>query len=139
MSITAKIPCYCFKTRRAAAAITRHYDRALAPCGVTVSQFLLLRNLAHAPGCTLSGLAAAVDLNRSTLTRNLRPLLGKGLVRDAGAPEARDYRLELTEAGEQALECGLVRWEQAQEDVRRRLGEVGLAALEAALAALEEL
>ena len=139
MSASPEIPCHCYKIRRAAATVTRHYDRSLAPCGVTVSQFLLLRNLAASPGRTVSGLAADVGLDRSTLARNLRPLLGKDLVRDASPAEARDCRLELTDAGKQALECAQVRWEQAQEDVRRHLGEVGLAALEAALAALEKL
>ena len=130
------IPCYCLKTRRAAAAITRHYDRALAPCGVTGNQFFLMLNLSWAPGCTAGKLADMAGLDRSTLTRNLRPLMDKNLVRDAASPEARDYRLELSEHGLEMLECARVRWEQAQEDVRRRLGDVGLAALDAALAAL---
>ena len=139
MSAKPKIACYCLKTRRAAAAITRHYDQALAPCGMTSAQFSLLLNLSYSPGCTASKLAALLDLDRSTLTRNLRPLVGKKLVRDASPPEARDSQLELTARGEQALQCAQVRWEQAQEDVRQRLGEVGLVALDAALAALEKL
>ena len=139
MTTQPKIACYCLKTRRAAAAITRHYDQALAPCGITSAQFSLLLHLSHSPGCTASKLAALSGLDRSTLTRNLRPLVGKELVWDASPPEARDSQLELTEAGKQALECAQVRWEQAQEDVRQRLGEVGLAALDAALTALEKL
>lgn len=131
--------CYCLKMRRAAAAVTRHYDQKLAPCGITIGQYSLLLNIGRAPGCTISKLAIATGLDRSTLTRNLRPLLTRGLARDASLPGTRDSQLELTEEGKTVLSCAEARWNRAQEDVQQKLGEVGLSALNAALAALEAL
>ena len=40
--------CLCFGVRRAARAITQHYDRAVRPLGLRATQFTLLVVLAHA-------------------------------------------------------------------------------------------
>ena len=78
--------CTCGRLRRLTRRLTAVYDRALAPCGLRVTQFSLMSNLLslHAP--TLSLLAEAMDMERTTLLRNLRPLAAAGqefFVKDA--------------------------------------------------------
>ena len=70
-----KSQCYCMNLRRAANAVTDYYDAVLKDLGVSVSQFSLLLNLARMETANTSELAERVKLDRSTLVRNLKPLL----------------------------------------------------------------
>src|SRR5919199_1509329 len=70
--------CYCFGLRRAARIVTQHYDRHLRPAGLRATQFTILATLAQTGPMPLSRLARRLGLERTTLTRNLRPLEAKG-------------------------------------------------------------
>ncbi|MCB1787001.1 MAG: MarR family transcriptional regulator, partial [Gammaproteobacteria bacterium] len=72
--------CHCTRLRRAAHAVTRLYDEALAATGLTVTQFSLLRTISRLDEPYITTLAEATGLERSTLGRNLRPLEKAGLV-----------------------------------------------------------
>lgn len=131
--------CYCLKIRRATASVTNHYDSVLAPCGVTVRQYSVLLNIALSEHCSIKDLADMAELDRSTLARNLQPLLHQGLVVDTRQPGTRNCQLELTEAGKETLECAKRLWAEAQQDFIRKLGDEGLAALEKVLGSIEAL
>src|SRR6201987_4350623 len=74
-------PCVCATLRRAARAITAAYDAALAPSGLRITQFSILRRLARLGPLPVTRLAAESALDRSTIGRNLNPLERRGLVR----------------------------------------------------------
>lgn len=131
--------CVCLTIRRLTAWVTKYYDQALAPCGVTVNQFSVLMNISRAEHCSVRELADMAELDRSTLARNLKPLFNQGLVADIKEPGTRNSRLELTAAGQKTIECARPLWAQAQEEVKRKLGEEGQAALEKIVASLESL
>lgn len=70
--------CICTHLRRAARGVSRHYDEALAGFGVNVAQFSLLRHLQRLDRPSITTLAEAMGLERSTLGRNLRVLEAEG-------------------------------------------------------------
>ena len=119
--------------------MTDYYDRMLAPSGITVSQFSLLRNLRRLEVATASDLADRVELERSTLVRTLKPLLEAGLIEDKAAPGTRNRRLRVTAAGEQVLAEALARWREAQKGIAKRLGSAGVEQLHALAEQLREL
>ncbi len=129
-------PCFCLKVRRLTASVTKYYDQTLAPCGVTVSQYSVLLNISRAEHCSIRELADMAELDRSTLARNLKPLLGQGLVVDTKQPGTRNSQLELTEAGQKTIECANPLWAEAQQVIRLKLGEEGQEALEFVTTAL---
>lgn len=131
--------CYCLKVRRATGDITKYYDRVLAPSGVTTSQYSLLLNISRAQQCSIKELADMAELDRSTLARNLQPLLKRALVVDVKPPGTRNCQLELTQKGRNTVKIALSLWEKAQKSVREQLGEDGIAALEKVTTALAEL
>lgn len=141
MTATKKQPtsCYCLKMRRASGDVSKYYDQVLAPSGVTTSQYSLLLNISRAHQCSVKELADMAELDRSTLARNLKPLLNRGLVIDTRQPGARNRQLELTAAGQQTVAAAQTLWEKAQQKVQATLGEAGQAALEEVLAALAKL
>ena len=77
-----KSQCHCITMRRASNAITEYYDEALKEVGLTTSQYSLLKNLERMEVASTSEWAAYVHLDRSTLARNLNPLLEKELIVD---------------------------------------------------------
>lgn len=95
--------CICTHLRRAARGVSRHYDEALAGFGVNVAQFSLLRHLQRLDRPSITALAEAMGLERSTLGRNLRVLEADGLVALGEGDDQRNRVVLLTEAGKQLL------------------------------------
>jgi DNA-binding MarR family transcriptional regulator len=111
-------PCTCDTLRRATRAITAAYDAALAPSGLRITQFGILRKLARLGPLPITRLAAEAALDRSTMGRNLDPLERRGLVRiEAGNIDQRERVAHLTAAGEAAIEAALPYWRKAQERI----------------------
>ena len=111
-------PCACGTLRRAARAVTAAYDAALAPSGLRITQFSILRKLARLGPLPVTRLAAEAALDRSTMGRNLNPLERRGLVRiEVGNVDQRERVAHLTAAGEAAIEAALPHWRKAQERI----------------------
>ena len=112
-------PCYCTNLRRAALWSTEYYDSMLAPAGLSVPQYYLLINLSRMERANLSQWAERVGLDRTTMVRNAKALENKGLVAPA---EGRGRTFALTEIGKTTLSHGIKLWEQAQAELREKLG-----------------
>lgn len=127
-------PCYCVILRRAARRTTAIYDEALAPVGINIAQFSLLRRIRRADGISLTELARQADLDRSTIGRNTKLLAKLGLITTRPGEDQREARLVLTPEGTILLDRATPLWQQAQDDIEGRLGgEEGVQALETIL------
>ncbi|WP_159972200.1 MarR family winged helix-turn-helix transcriptional regulator [Pseudomonas sp. 8Z] len=114
--------CLCTQLRRASRGVSRIYDEALAAIGLGVAQYSLLSHVRRLGQPSISVLAEAVGLDRSTLGRNLRLLEQQGLLRLGGGRDQRTREVCLTALGLQRIEQALPLWEQAQRDLKTRLG-----------------
>lgn len=74
------VNCTSATLRKATRVVTQVYDGALRPVGLRATQFNLLATLAISGDTPLTRLAEMLVMNRTTLTRNLKPLVGKGLI-----------------------------------------------------------
>ena len=114
--------CVCYRLRRAARATSRAYDEALAPVGLRSTQLGLL-GLLHARGALpLSELAEALVMERTTLTRNLKPLERDKLVASAPGQDRRQRIVRLTTRGEKKLAEALPLWRKIHAWQSERLG-----------------
>lgn len=114
--------CACFNLRRATRALTQMYDDALRPAGLRTTQFTLLNAIRIAGPVTVRRLATAVVMDRTTLTRDLRPLERQGLVSIAPGEDRRERRVDLTPKGAQVINRTLPLWERVQTQVTAGLG-----------------
>lgn len=114
--------CLCTKLRRASRSVTRVYDDALRELGLNVAQYSLLSHLQRLEQPSISNLAEAMGLDRSTLGRNLKVLEGEGLVRVGEGSDQRSRLVQLTAAGLERFERGAKAWEAAQGQLALRLG-----------------
>jgi len=115
-------PCACITLRRAARAVTAVYDASLAPSGLRITQFSILRKLARFGPLPVTRLAAEAALDRSTMGRNLNPLERRGLVRiEVGNVDQRERVAYLTAAGAAAI-IGTSSRTRRRESLRRAGG-----------------
>ena len=118
--------CVCFNTRKAARTVTQFYDEILKPTGLRVTQLALLPVVNLLGPVTVKRLAEAAVMDRTTLTRNLKPLEKKGLVSIETGEDLRERNVTLTELGREKLKEAYPLWEKAQNTIAGRLGEEGL-------------
>jgi DNA-binding MarR family transcriptional regulator len=130
-------PCACSQVRRLARKLSAHYDSILSPEGLTITQYSLIVNIERAGQLSHSSLAEKVGMERTTLTRNLRPLIRAGWVAVAAGKDRRQHLLQLTATGKQKLMHSLPLWEQAQSQFLSRIGSQSLQELRALLASAE--
>ena len=128
--------CLCKRTRAAARTITRFYGEQLRATGLRPSQMEVLVTIAAQGELSISALSAELSMDRTTLTRNLRPLEKRGLV--AMSPDGRTRLARLTPAGEAVLAATVALWEGAQAAMERSLGEAGVTSVRQAAAAIAQ-
>ena len=122
--------CTCARLRRLTRRVTAVYDHALAAVGLRVTQFSLLGHLRGLPGLAMTDLAGRLDMDRTTLTRNLAPLIAAGWVEVTPSPEdARRRLVRITAVGEETWRAARTHWRRAQEEVRSTMGDESLALL----------
>jgi DNA-binding MarR family transcriptional regulator len=106
--------CHCYALRRAARLVTQHYDRILRPSGLRTTQFTLLVGLAQRGPIPLTRLAGMLGLERTSLTRNLKPLTAKGWVTVVPDADRRVHSVGITAEGKAKARAALPLWRQAQ-------------------------
>lgn len=117
--------------RSATRRIGSVYDRALAPLGINIAQFSLLRTIERRQPVSLTELARIVELDRSTIGRNVRVLERLGLVAmKQGEDDHREAAVQLTARGVEILEEAGPLWEGCQRKIETQLGPVKVIALQ---------
>ncbi|MCU0732358.1 MAG: MarR family winged helix-turn-helix transcriptional regulator [Hyphomonas sp.] len=112
--------CFHLHTSMAARAIARHYEAAVKPVGLNGVQLSLLAALSVVPDASIGKLADRLAYERTTLTRNLKLLVRRGLIEPrAGGDRAVHHHL--TDEGRARLAAAVPLWEQAQAQMASRL------------------
>jgi DNA-binding MarR family transcriptional regulator len=115
--------CACFNLRKASRVITQHFDEILKPSGLHVTQFTLLAAVAIVKSATINELAEILVMDRTTLTRNLKPLERENWLKSEPGQDQRTRVISLTANGEAVLAKALPLWKQAQSSVEKMLGQ----------------
>lgn len=134
--------CTNLKLRQLGRMVNRHYDHHLSAVGLKSTQYALLSFVVKLGPIRPSDLARHLQMDASTLTRNLQPMVAQGWLRVGAGENARSRLIEATAEGE-ALRAEAHRaWKAAQTALNRRLGVEQVAALhdllDASIAALDE-
>ncbi|ASV85738.1 MULTISPECIES: MarR family winged helix-turn-helix transcriptional regulator [Ochrobactrum] len=129
-------PCICILLRQAARKSSAIYDEALAPLGINIAQFSLLRKISRAGSISLTELAHKAELDRSTMGRNAKVLQRMGLVEPAASEDHRETSVTLTDEGRDIVRRGAPLWDKAQDEIEARLGDDGVEQLQSLLRAI---
>lgn len=114
------------RMRRLSRDVTDIHDAELRPFGISAVQFSLLEMIGRMQPITRADIARKQDLDKSTLTRNLKSILFKGWVEEVheGA-NGRNRPIALTRTGEQLLIDAETAWFVAQDQVKLLLSQHG--------------
>ena len=129
--------CYARYMRIANKAINDYYTEMLKPTGCAIVQFSILSNVAKLGCCGVGELAEEVELDYTTVTRSIKPLIERGYMTDETESKGRKRSFRLTEEGLHVVEIGTPLWEGAQAHVRELLGEDEVNHLKETLSKLE--
>ena len=131
-AVSSKIArnCLLTRSRQISRVLTAIYDEALRPFSIVAPQFSLLVLVAELGPLSRSDLGRRNHHDRSTLSRNLQPLISQGwIVEGAPGNDGRSRPLSLTEAGKALLGNAASAWSAAQTQATALLGEAGAKAL----------
>ena len=118
--------CIADKMRLLNRVITKLYDDALSPLGMTTSQMNILVVVAKYGAATPGDVGEWLHMEKSTVSRNSRRLASNGWLELVPEPRGRGHRLRLTPEGTEILDAGLPLWEQAQREAKSMLGDSGV-------------
>jgi len=107
--------------RRLTRRVTSHYENHLRASGLKLSQYSLLAQLSDVPQ-SLTALAKRMEIDRTTLTRSLQPLLDQGMVGESSGSDARQRLFVLSASGMRMRTAARKQWRQAQLALEEHLG-----------------
>ncbi len=121
MTLDTDSVCTCFRLRRAARQVSQVYDRELAAVDLSLNEYSILRHSERE--ARLSGeLAESLGMERTTLTRNLKPLLEAGWLKESRGDDARQRFIAITAAGRKRLASAKPHWQRAQQRIDASFG-----------------
>ncbi|MBN3785489.1 MarR family winged helix-turn-helix transcriptional regulator [Burkholderia sp. Ac-20353] len=128
-NITKPTGCTNLKLRQLTRMVTRHYDHYVAATGLKNTQYALLSYVVKLGPIQPGDLARHMQMDASTLTRNLQPLTVQGYLEIRAGKDARSRLVEATTAGRTKQAEAQRAWKAAQIALNERLGDKRVAAL----------
>ncbi len=135
----ALLRCAYTNIRRVDRTITRFYEEALTSVDISIAQFALLATLSEVNPITINRLATLVEVDRTTLTRNLALLTKKQLIHCEEGADRRERLVHLTPTGEHMFLATLPLWQEAQSQIEHKFGPERFATLLAELTEITDL
>ena len=125
--------CTNFKLRQLTRLVSQHCEPHFAEAGLKTTQYSLLSHIDYLGPIAPGELARRMDLDASTLTRNLQPLVAGGWVEMGPGEDARSRLVRVTPQGRAKRQMMKADWKRAQLGLNDKLGEERVAKLHALL------
>lgn len=136
---TTSQTCIATRVRQLSRIVTRVYDDAMRGHKITASQFTLLTQLAQTDGITAAEIGIDLDIEKSTLSRNLKRLLHLGHIAMDPPAGRRGRGLHLTPKGQQVIKDAYPVWQAAQRRAHEVMGKESRQTLDELLSQAEKL
>jgi DNA-binding MarR family transcriptional regulator len=134
--------CSSYKLRQLSRRVSQYFDHFVGSSGLKTTQYSLLSHLGRLEPVRPGDLAAEMEMDASTLTRNLQPLIREGWVAVGPGDDGRSRLVTLTDAGRAKRADTQREWKRAQLAFNEELGDERVARLHAlideCLAAMHE-
>ena len=128
---TLPVGCSSFKLRQLTRRVSQHFDHIVGSAGLKTTQYSLLSHIAKLGPVRPGELAAAMEMDASTLTRNLQPLLKQGWVEVGPGDDGRSRLVRVTEAGRVKRAEAQRDWKRAQLAFNAQMGDARVVRLHA--------
>jgi DNA-binding MarR family transcriptional regulator len=125
----APVGCTNLKLRQLSRRVSQHYDHIVGVTGLKTSQYSLLSHVVKLGPLRPGELAGHMEMDASTLTRNLQPLVAQGWVEVGPGDDGRSRFVTATDAGRDKRAEVQREWKRAQLALNERLGVATVAQL----------
>jgi len=115
--------CVCYNVRKAARAITNAYEEALKPIDLRVTQLSILFTVNGRGPLTLGELAELLETDRTTMSRNLGPMIKSKLINVRPGKDKRSRIVSISMAGKKKLDQARPIWARVQTAIVEAVGE----------------
>jgi DNA-binding MarR family transcriptional regulator len=119
--IDKPLGCTCFKLRKLSRTMSRLYDQHMATVGLKTTQYSVLANVKR-EALPVAELAERLGTERTTLTRNLKPLIDAHWVTLEAGADSRQRIVTITASGRVKVKQAFVAWRAAQNELENLLG-----------------
>ena len=116
------IPCICISVRKAANNISKLYDRELSALHIKITQYSVLKNIQDLDNPSVNELSKTLDLERTTVLRNLDKLKKMDLITYKKDDVYKVKVISLTVNGKKKLNEAKVIWEKTQQKFLNAFG-----------------
>jgi MarR family transcriptional regulator for hemolysin len=123
MKSTKSEQCLAHAIRRADRVVSQLYNERLAPLGIRVTQFSILRALDSLGTTTASQIRDVLVMDQTTVSRALKPLIRDGYISVGEGVTKREKSLSLSKEGMKLYKQALGPWNEAQKAFRKKLGK----------------
>ena len=113
--------CLAHAIRRADRVVSQLYNEHLAPLGIRVTQYSVLRALDMLGSTTASQIQQLLVMDQTTVSRALKPLIRDGYISVVEGATKREKALSLSPAGKKLYQRALGPWNEAQKAFRKKL------------------
>lgn len=126
-SAAAKITreCLGLRLRITSRVINKIYNDALRPLGIHSTQVAMLAFAVERGVLRQADLCTELQLDDSTLSRNLERMRAKGWIEEVAGEDPRERPYRMTAKGASLFKRVMPAWEKAQREARRLLGVDG--------------
>ncbi len=118
----ADLNCTCYRVRKAARALTQFYDEALSEAGATLTKMSVLTELSRTPNLSVTALGKHLGMDRTTVSRTIKPMLRDGWIESCEARDRRARDLMITNEGNEILARCNAGWRHAESKMLRSIG-----------------
>lgn len=115
--------CVAVRLRRLNRVVTNIYDDALRPLDLKVSQMNILVAAAKMEMARPIAVCEYLHLDVSTLSRNVERMKARGWLEVVPDEDGRSQPFRLTSQGRRLLEKAVPAWNEAQQQVKKALGD----------------
>ena len=123
--------CSSFKLRQLSRRVSQHFDHIVGAAGLKTTQYSLLSHVMRLEPVRPGDLAAEMEMDASTLTRNLQPLVKLGWLEIGPGDDGRSRFVTLTDAGRDKRAEAQREWKRAQLAFNEHVGEARVVRLHA--------
>ena len=119
-----EIPSSCldYNLRKAARIAAQHYEEVMKPCGLRNTQFTLMVATCLMDKPLITDLARVLAMDRTTVSRNVKPLQRDGLLNIVPGEDKRSRHIVVTDAGRQRLLQAIPLWQKAHQSLQQKVG-----------------
>jgi DNA-binding MarR family transcriptional regulator len=119
-----EIPSNCldYNLRKASRIAAHHYEEVMKPCGLRNTQFTLMVATCLMDKPLITDLARVLAMDRTTVSRNVKPLQRDGLLSIVTGEDKRSRHIVVTDAGRQRLLQAIPLWQKAHQSLQQKVG-----------------